>query len=665
MRHLVKLPILALAISLFAVLAVACSAEPQIIREEVIVEKEVIKEVPVEKVVTQIQEVVREVPVEKIVEKEVVKTVEVEKPVIVEKEVIKEVIVEIEKPVMVEVIKEVESAAAFKPVGHLKYAATSIDTPSGWPTFAPNWQTNTMVGIQESLLHGDMDRGGNLVYGPWLAESFVFADDYSYTDLTLRENAQFQYGWGTVTAEDVAWSWNAGNPIFTPEAVHDTLPTPGVGEIQAIGKYVVRVNWEPYGIKGLAPLSDHGEPIGVAPKKAFDQKGSEWMQANIIGSGPYQLDEWILGSHIKVTVRPDIDNIWEKVPFVEKWSYLNVPEEFTRIAMLETNQVQVSEIPTKDWNSLFEKGFAQLKNEKKATYNLLWQGNYWERRQPKTGDPLVRAHDESLPWVCAPGPEGDEENTDCNKLATKFRKALFMAVDREGLVKSVLQGIGDVVYSPQTTKHDAFILKHGDRWGDKYNVDQAKALFDEWKTGWEALPDKPAVADISISAWTGPAGTRVEMGEAIGAEWQKHFGIPTVLDRQPYSTMRPTKINRTANGMFSRNCCGSNPVTYDVETWHSALTAPGGYNAGTEFPQASASAMGKNNNPTKPDIVEQLTMDWLDFVYRNAFHTGIGQGETGSLYNPNEIASFSPRRARHAVNGVGPHSPEYVLPVYK
>ena len=69
MRHLVKLPILALTISLFAVLAVACSAEPQIIREEVIVEKEVIKEVPVEKVVTQIQEVVREVPVEKIVEK--------------------------------------------------------------------------------------------------------------------------------------------------------------------------------------------------------------------------------------------------------------------------------------------------------------------------------------------------------------------------------------------------------------------------------------------------------------------------------------------------------------------------------------------------------------------------------------------------------------------
>ena len=55
MRHLVKIPILALAISLFAVLAVACSAEPQIIREEVIVEKVV----HIEKIVEKPVEVVK------------------------------------------------------------------------------------------------------------------------------------------------------------------------------------------------------------------------------------------------------------------------------------------------------------------------------------------------------------------------------------------------------------------------------------------------------------------------------------------------------------------------------------------------------------------------------------------------------------------------------
>ena len=69
---------------------------------EVIVEKEVIVEVPVE--VEKIVEVPVEVPVEVIVEKEVVKEVivEVPKEVIVEKEVIKEVIVEVPVEVFVE-----------------------------------------------------------------------------------------------------------------------------------------------------------------------------------------------------------------------------------------------------------------------------------------------------------------------------------------------------------------------------------------------------------------------------------------------------------------------------------------------------------------------------------------------------------------------------------
>ena len=76
--------------------------------------EEVIREVPVEKIVT--QEVIKEVPVERVVEveKEVVRTVEVEVPVEVVKEVVKEVevpgetvVVEVEKEVVREVIVEV------------------------------------------------------------------------------------------------------------------------------------------------------------------------------------------------------------------------------------------------------------------------------------------------------------------------------------------------------------------------------------------------------------------------------------------------------------------------------------------------------------------------------------------------------------------------------
>ena len=88
--------------------ATSCGA-PETRLVKVPVEKEVVKEVEVEKVV----EVVKEVPVEKVVEvvkevpveKEVVKEVEVPVEVVVEKEVIKEV--EVEKVVTKEVVKEV------------------------------------------------------------------------------------------------------------------------------------------------------------------------------------------------------------------------------------------------------------------------------------------------------------------------------------------------------------------------------------------------------------------------------------------------------------------------------------------------------------------------------------------------------------------------------
>ena len=111
-------------IALMMAFIVACGAEP----ETIVVEKEVIKEVPVEKIVTQevvktvevpgetvvkevvktvevpgetvVKEVVKEVPVERIVTQEVVKTVEVEVPVEVIKEVVKtvEVVKTIEVP---------------------------------------------------------------------------------------------------------------------------------------------------------------------------------------------------------------------------------------------------------------------------------------------------------------------------------------------------------------------------------------------------------------------------------------------------------------------------------------------------------------------------------------------------------------------------------------
>ena len=125
----------AVAGAMLLVLAAACAADKEVVTvvKEVVVEKEVVKEVPVEVVVEKV--VIKEVPVEKIVTevvtKEVIKTVEVPVEKIVVKETVK--IVEVEKPVIVteRVVVEVEKqvlveVSGRQPSGEVKVALASL-----------------------------------------------------------------------------------------------------------------------------------------------------------------------------------------------------------------------------------------------------------------------------------------------------------------------------------------------------------------------------------------------------------------------------------------------------------------------------------------------------------------------------------------------------------
>ena len=150
-------------------------------------------------------------------------------------------------------------------------------------------------------------------------------------------------------------------------------------------------------------------------------------------------------------------------------------------------------------------------------------------------------------------------------------------------------------------------------------------------------------------------------GNAIAATWQEELNTSVEFDRQSYSTFRPNLVNRTATGVWFRGCCSSSPLTWDLEQWHSALTAPGGYNAGVEYPIASFTAMEKNKFADDPQKLEDLTVAWLDFMFENAFSTGIAVTPAGSLYNPNEIISWNMRQGCCPSND----QPEWIFPAQR
>ena len=218
---------------------------------------EVVREVPVEKIVT--QEVVREVPVEKIVEVErtVVETVEVEKPVEVVKEVVKEVRVpgetvvvekEVVRTVEVEVQVPVEKVVEKEVVRTVEVERIVVVTPAPLPTpvkvVKPAPSPKTKAGeVRFATFYVDDSGGGrNAFYrGPYssrttcedlftvnlegerigkLAKSWTLHDDFKGATVDIQQNVPFHSfegkDFGNVTAADVVWSINDANPGTNP-----------------------------------------------------------------------------------------------------------------------------------------------------------------------------------------------------------------------------------------------------------------------------------------------------------------------------------------------------------------------------------------------------------------------------------------------------------------
>ena len=298
--------------------AVACGSERVV---EVTVQTEIIRTVEVE------------VPVE--VQKEVVREVEVEVPIEVEKEVVREVVKEIPVEVEKEVVREVVKEVAVEVVITATPQITTIDAPikkvniegvsrgagddvepqgilvaaignsyfmNSSPRYCPACSVTARTGSTETLLEAVRADDGTVALGPLLATDWeMSADGASYTDFTLREGVQFHGGYGEMTAADVAFSWNDANPKLQPDSVHDTGGDLAnlVQEVEILDDYKVRFHWIAFGGNTLLQyLTNFHEGISVFSKDFFDEVGAEGMRTKLIGTGPFEVDQWIQHSGV-------------------------------------------------------------------------------------------------------------------------------------------------------------------------------------------------------------------------------------------------------------------------------------------------------------------------------------------------------------------------------
>jgi len=516
-----------------------------------------------------------------------------------------------------------------------------VGTPSGWPTDCLWCASIVMVGGQDALFLYDYDSKG--VPGPqgWLAESWTTAPDLTYTDIKIHKGVMFQGGYGELTSEDIVYTYQAGMPSYTKEARHDTLPNPALKAVDAIDKYTVRFTWNAYNGLTLFEFADQGEGIGIFSKAAIDKNGVEWARTNVIGSGPYQITEWTAQKIIDMKAVP---THWRHVANVDRIKLLEIPEDSTRRAMLESGEADMGELPLKDWKSVISKGFAKSNAGITNGIEIIMGGQYWAKTDSK-GDPLdttgsngaQRKIDTSKPWIG--NPYGQGCNSDDLLMNAKptgpvcpsmenprlLRWAMSEDIDREGITASLAHGEGGPLYV-RINPTDPIAKANPGRWDVKYDPAAAKAKLKQ------AYPNGLTAA---IPWWVGPSGLEVEVSEAVAAQWLTDLGIKTEFDKRVYTAQRPNMVDRTSLWLQTRNCCSPGTRVFPEE-WIYSSAVPTGYNHAQELPFATKIY---NEKIKEQDLkkIEALTVQFQDHHWFWMIDIGVTGPPATTLYNAKKM----------------------------
>ena len=192
----------------------------------------------------------------------------------------------------------------------------------------PHDTSDTYSGaIERAICQGLMGFDKNLNIVPLLAESYSFNEDATQFTFKLRRGITFQDG-APFNAEAVRV--NVAR-LMTGKYKRSSLMKP-VKELVVIDDYTVRFDLkEPFGafVNAIA----HPGSLILSPK-ALETYGDD-VSKHPVGTGPYILDEWVSGSHVRIKKNP---NYWRGDVKVDSITFRPIPESGSRLAMLRAGQ---------------------------------------------------------------------------------------------------------------------------------------------------------------------------------------------------------------------------------------------------------------------------------------------------------------------------------------
>lgn len=176
--------------------------------------------------------------------------------------------------------------------------------------------------VYENLV--DLNEHGEIV--PWLAKSWEFSGDGLTCTMRLQEGVTFSNG----------NPFNASVVEFVlEEAISKEFSTynllSGIARIDASDEYTVVFHLNQPQAAFITNLA-YGALCMWDPV-TYQTEGLDWYDSNMMGTGPFTLEEWRHGEYLLFVKNP---NYWQSgLPYLDSVKVLLVPEQSVRAMMLE------------------------------------------------------------------------------------------------------------------------------------------------------------------------------------------------------------------------------------------------------------------------------------------------------------------------------------------
>ncbi|MCC6419868.1 MAG: ABC transporter substrate-binding protein [Gemmataceae bacterium] len=325
--------------------------------------------------------------------------------------------------------------------------------------------------FHDTLLRRDFLDGNKLV--PSLATSWKRLDDVTL-ELKLRDGVLFHDG-SKLTADDVKFTFDR---IMDPQARSEATGYFAVlAKVEATDPQTVRLTTKSPDPLLEQRLASYGS--WILPKAAVEKMTWEKFIQAPVGAGPYKVVEWKRESQLVAEAH---DRYWDAAPAAKRLTFRLIPETSTRVSALLAGEVDIiTNLPPDQVDTVESSGSAYVK-----------------------AVPLANAHVLRYNTIGFP-PIAD----------VRVRQAMNLAIDREGLVKSLWRGRATV---PNGFQFAGEFGSNPDRPKLEYNPDKAKAMVQAG--GYNGDPLVFRTSPVYYSNGRQAAEAIVEMWKKVGLNAQ-------------------------------------------------------------------------------------------------------------------------------------------------